>query len=218
MLAALYARNHAPFLGGVALAPGNLKTSRNGRLFIYREEAQEGVSNILHWPGGGSGVTLGPGYDMKERTASQISTDLQAIGISKDIADKVGKAARLEKEKAEAFVAKFKKENPLFNIDEKKEFALLKHVVPDYEKIVKDAIRVDLHQHEFDALVCYAYNVGNISTTAGYINRGEVRQALKVIQSVTTSGGKESKALVARRPREVALYLHGEYGALPKIG
>lgn len=66
--------------------------------------------------------------------------------------------------------------------------------------------------------MCYAYNVGNISTTAGYINHGEVNQALKVIQSVTTSGGKKSKALVARRPREVALYLHGVYGTLPKIG
>ncbi|OCG56623.1 hypothetical protein A9G36_02795 [Gilliamella sp. Choc6-1] len=43
-----------------------LKTSQAGLNFIYLAEARKNVSNKLHWPGQGSGITLGPGYDMKE--------------------------------------------------------------------------------------------------------------------------------------------------------
>ena len=80
-------------------------------------------------------------------------------------------------------------------------------------KIVKDAVLVDLHQHEFDALVSYAYTIGNITQTAGHINRREVRKALDLIGSATRSGNEaKMPALVSRRPREVALYLSGDYG------
>lgn len=215
--AALVARFHSSFQGRGAQHSVHLKTSKNGKLFIYREEAQPGVSNVLHWPTGDSGVTLGPGYDMKERTKEKIIADLKSIGISPEMAAKAAGAAKLKGEQAKEFVAKFNKDNPGFKIDKKEEFALLEHVLPDYERKVLDAVHVELHQHQFDALVSYVYNVGNISQTANYINYGEVRAALKVVQSVITSGGKVSKALVARRPREVALYLYGDYGKLPTI-
>lgn len=216
--AALVARSYSSFQGRGAQPSVHLKTSKNGKLFIYREEAQPGVSNVLHWPTGDSGVTLGPGYDMKGRTKEKIIADLKAIGISPEVAAKVAGAAGRKGEQAKEFVAKFKKDNPDFKIKDKKdEFTLLEHVLPEYERKVRDAIHVELHQHQFDALVSYAYNVGNISLTANHINRGEVRAALKVVQSVITSGGKVSKALVARRPREVALYLYGDYGKLPTI-
>ncbi|MCK7580812.1 MAG: glycoside hydrolase family protein [Chromatiales bacterium] len=76
---------------------------------------------------------------------------------------------------------------------------------------------MDLYQHEFDALVSFAYNVGSIPVTAGHLNRGEVAKAIKVIRSVTTSKGVELPVLVKRREREVALYLYGEYGQPPTI-
>lgn len=215
--AALVARFHSSFQGRGAHQSVHLKTSKNGKLFIYREEAQPDVSNVLHWPTGDSGVTLGPGYDMKERTKEKIIADLKAIGISPEVAAKAAGAAGRKGEQAKEFVAKFKKDNPGFKINKKQEFALLEHVLPEYERKVRDAIHVELHQHQFDALVSYVYNVGSLTQTANYINRGEVRAALKKIQSVITSGGKVSKALVARRPREVALYLYGDYGKLPTI-
>lgn len=154
---------------------------------------------------------------MKERTKEKIITDLKAIGISPEVAAKIAGAAGRKGEQAKEFVAKFNNDNPGFKIDKKEEFALLEYVLPEYERKVRDAIHVELHQHQFDALVSYVYNVGSLTQTANYINRGEVRAALNKIQSVITSGGKVSKALVARRPREVALYLYGDYGKLPTI-
>lgn len=218
MLAALHARAHAPFLGGAALSPRNLKTSENGKLFIYREEAQAGVSNVLHWPGGDSGVTLGPGYDMKGRTKEKIFADLTAIGISKDIAEKVSEAKGLKGKQAEAFVkANVGLIDPKL-IRPKNERALLEHVLPEYEENVRNAVLVDLHHHEFDALVSYSYNIGTILDTGGHINRGEVHLALELIQSSNKSGGKRSEVLVKRRQREIALYRSADYGTLPKIG
>lgn len=89
MQAALRARS-LPAFGGLASSPVHRKTSEQGIAFIYKEEARPNVSNVLHWPGGdNSGVTLGPGYDMGGRTSSEISADLQAIGVSREVADKV---------------------------------------------------------------------------------------------------------------------------------
>lgn len=38
-------------------------------------------SRILHWPKGDSGVTIGRGYDMKDRSTGQILSDLRQAGI-----------------------------------------------------------------------------------------------------------------------------------------
>ena len=224
ILAALVARTHsplfAPLFGGRSASPKQLYTSEKGIEFIYKLEAWPGRSNILHWPGEGSGVTLGPGYDMKERTAQEISTDLQAIGIPKDTANKVAQAARLWGEQAKEFVAKFNKDNPkLVDLDKIKERSLLKHILPAYETRVKRTITIDLYQHQFDALVSFAYNPAGVwPRVANYINRHMVRDALDLINSKTKSKGKVMKGLVDRRQREVALYLHGDYGQLPTIG
>ncbi|MCK7580809.1 MAG: hypothetical protein MZV65_37760 [Chromatiales bacterium] len=92
-----------------------------------------------------------------------------------------------------------------------------RRVVPQYEAKVKEAVRIDLYQHEFDALVGFAYNVGSIPVTGGHLNRGEVGKAIKLIRSVTKSKRVELPVLVKRREREVAPYLYGDYGPLPPI-
>ncbi len=206
-----------PAIRGGASAPVHLKTSAQGIAFIYSLEAAPGRSNILHWPGGdNSGVTLGPGYDMGGRSADEIRADLQAIKISREIADKVAKAAGLKGEQARQFV----KDNarlvdPALRRDQ--EYDLLQRVVPQYETIVRRAVTIDLYQHEFDALVSFAYNVGSISVTAGHLNRGEVNRAIKLIRSVTKSKGLQLAGLVKRREQEVTLYLYGDYGKLLPI-
>ena len=135
-----------------------LKTSEKGLQFIYTREAWSGRSNILHWPGGGSGVTLGPGYDMKERTEESIAKDMQAIGQSADIAKKIAKGAGLKGDDAKKFVKDNNVEgNVLVQLSDKNELELLKLIVPAYEAHVKRRITIDLLQHEFDALVSFAW-------------------------------------------------------------
>ena len=48
----------------------------------------------------------------------------------------------------------------LVKLTPEQEKKLLLHIVPGYEKRVKSALKVDLLQHQFDALVCFAYNSG----------------------------------------------------------
>jgi len=76
-------------VGNFVARPAALAISENGLRFIFRREAQAGVSNHLHWPGGSSGVTLGPGYDMKLRGPSEIAKDMTSIGLTEDIASQI---------------------------------------------------------------------------------------------------------------------------------
>jgi len=40
--------------------------------FTFRNEIQPGRSNRPHWPGGASGLTIGPGYDIGGRTEAEV--------------------------------------------------------------------------------------------------------------------------------------------------
>ncbi len=57
-----------------------------------------------HVPTDSSGVTLGKGYDMKERSATQIETQLKAAGIDAALAKKCGGAAKKVGEGARKWV------------------------------------------------------------------------------------------------------------------
>ena len=216
MGAAMRAQHNPQSQNQGSLHPVHLHTSENGLKFIFTGEAQPGVSNVLHWPGGSSGVTLGPGYDMGGRTALKISVDLQKVGVPKVAAEKAAEAAGLKGVQAAQFV---KNNNGLIKLkDEEQEFALLRRIVPGYEKMVQSAITIDLFQHQFDALVSFAYNPsGRFRRVTGLINQGEVKEALQLINGANTSGGMEMKGLTNRRKREVALYLYNDYGALRHI-
>ena len=61
-------------------------------------------SRILHWPAGASGVTLGRGYDMKERTQSTVTQDLINAGVSRSSALLFAEGARLSGSDAQKFV------------------------------------------------------------------------------------------------------------------
>ena len=60
-----------------------MRTTQAGRRFIFEIEVGPFKTKTahLHWPGGASGVTLGPGYDMKGRKAAAVKADLIAIGV-----------------------------------------------------------------------------------------------------------------------------------------
>lgn len=196
-----------------------LNTSHNGLLFIYTREAWAGRSNVLHWPGGSSGVTLGPGYDMKERTEAAIAKDMQAIGVPAEKAKEIAKGAGLKGDSAKKFAAdNSMKDKELIKLRNEDEFKLLKMVVPAYEAQVRNRITANLLQHEFDALVSFAYNIGSVPPAiANLINRGKIRNALTEMKTRNTSGGKVDKGLIKRRELEVTLYCFGDYGKLSVV-
>lgn len=189
-----------------------LYTSQQGLNFIYNHEALAEVSNRLHWPRGASGVTLGAGYDMKERSAASVVADMQAIGLQPSIAQQISKAAGLANQAAAEFAEHYK---TLVKLSRMQEMQLLRHVVPRYESLVKRMINIDLLQHEFDALVSFAYNPGgHFRTVAHQLNQGHVADAMKTIRSVVTSKGVVFRGLVRRRDHEVSLYLYGHYHSI----
>ncbi len=132
-----------------------MSTSDAGLQFIFHHEALRGVTEHLHWPGGSSGVTLGAGYDMKDRDKTQIAIDLKWIGVPPDVADKASSGAGLTRDTASDFADDHEE---LLSLTEAQQVNLLKKVVPHYEAIVRRNLNAKLLQHEFDALVSFAYD------------------------------------------------------------
>jgi hypothetical protein len=190
----------------------SMSTSAAGLRFIYEHEAQKNVSNHLHWPGGASGVTLGPGYDMKERSAKTIKADLRAIGVDPKTADEVAGAAGLTASSSPT-ASEFVGENAdIVDLNAVQETALLQIISPAYEKIVNRWVHVSLAQHEFDALVSFVYNPGSsFVPVANEINMGRIDAAMAEMNRRVYSGGKFYEGLQRRRADEVNLFLYGAY-------
>jgi hypothetical protein len=188
---------------------GNLHISRAGLGFIFRHEALAGVSNHLHWPGGSSGVTLGPGYDMKARDKHTIVRDMLRIGVSKAIAGKISDGSKLVGPKAEDFADD---NEDLVSLTSIQETALLGVVVPHYESIVRRNVHVHLLHHEFDALVSFVYNPGgSFLPVSQALNNGKVSDAMRIIKGRIVTGGHKSHGLLFRRVHEIQLFQHGAY-------
>ncbi len=73
----------------------------------WEAEGMEGGpyhSRKLHVPTGSSGLTLGRGYDMKERSSASIAQDLVDAGVSPDTAALISQAAGLTGAAARQFI------------------------------------------------------------------------------------------------------------------
>ena len=151
----IYNPSHAPSPSESSRAPSATKTSLQGSGFIERHEEQKGVSNHLHWPGGASGVTLGPGYDMRDRSRAEIEQKLRDIGVDSSVVSRVAAGAGLRGEAAKRFA---KDNRNLVDLTDGQQRRLLQVNLPSYEAIVRRGTHVYLTQNEFDALVSYAYN------------------------------------------------------------
>lgn len=186
-----------------------MKLSESGIQALFKLESLRGVSNHLHWPGGKSGVTLGAGYDMLERTQSEIKQKLISIGIDATSAAKAAEGATKSHKDASDFAVQNKN---LIDLTRQQETDLLRLTVPHYETLIKNRITVPLTQYEFDALVSFAYNSGGVlNKVTNDINNGNVGDAMAMIKKIIYSGGKVFKGLVNRRNSEVKLYLEGIY-------
>ncbi len=92
-----------------------------GRDTFEAEIGREGTryfSRIIHWPSGrGSGVTLGPGYDMGQRSAKSIVHDLTRAGVPSRDALFFSYAAGLRGPAAQSFVAQHRNASPTISAE-----------------------------------------------------------------------------------------------------
>ena len=96
-------------------------------------------------------------------------------------------------------------------ITKEKAIELLKSDLRRFENTVNKSIKVTLKQHEFDALVSLAFNIGtnafSKSTLVKKINAGANIKEIEIEwKKWRKGGGKVLPVLVRRREREVKMY------------
>lgn len=62
------------------------------------------MSRVLHVPSSTSGLTIGRGYDMKEKSAQKIINDLVEAGVDEEHAKLLGEASGLSGDEAKIFI------------------------------------------------------------------------------------------------------------------
>lgn len=89
--------------------------------------------------------------------------------------------------------------------------ARLRKEIVGYEMGVEAACRVPPNQNQFDALVCFAFNVGVAGMTKSSVikahNREDYQAAARAFGLWNKAGGKVWPGLTRRRAAEAALYL-----------
>lgn len=85
---------------------------------------------------------------------------------------------------------------------------LFSTVLPTYEKIVNNKIKVALTQNQFDALVSHTYNTGGSDTLFSLINKNANSGAIRkwFTEKYITAGGKVLNGLIRRRKAEADLF------------
>ena len=96
-------------------------------------------------------------------------------------------------------------------IDEKHASLLLEAMLNPYEKAVDSYCRDDINQNQFDALVSFAYNLGNSALKSStLLKKANANPNDKTIRNEFLkwrfAGGKELKGLINRRKDESELY------------
>lgn len=94
-----------------------------------------------HWPGGVSGVTIGPGYDMGHRSETEVYNDLIAAGVPATSADVLKKGAGKTGGPAGTWTSANKDTIPAISNDSSR--ALFKHVYPKYVTSTKNVVTND---------------------------------------------------------------------------
>lgn len=88
--------------------------------------------------------------------------------------------------------------------------SMLIHELQEYCNDVDIAVKVDLKQNEFDALVSWTYNLGptnlNSSTMLRVLNEGKHDDVPTQIKRWNKAGGEVLKGLVRRRNAEALMF------------
>jgi lysozyme len=100
------------------------------------------------------------------------------------------------------------KEGDQINKDEAEH--LLAEEMPEYEGYINDMVEVPLDQCQFDALVCWVYNLGptnfRSSTLLTVLNQERYNDVPREIKRWNKAGGEILKGLVRRREAEALLF------------
>lgn len=93
--------------------------------------------------------------------------------------------------------------------------ALLRLDVERFEKCLNEYVKVQISQNQFDALVCFAFNVGcqnfKTSTLLKYLNTKDFIRAADELKRWIYCNHIVSQGLYNRRMRERNLFITGEY-------
>jgi hypothetical protein len=144
--------------------------------FTYHQEiGHQGQSLVPHYPGGRSGVTIGPGYDMGQRSPQEIYNDLTSAGIDAETAYSLIDAAHKTGTDAGSWIA----QRGGIIITEEQQRALFENVlVPQYEERTKTQLNEFLNTYDgvsdeisWDTLSAkqreilfdYVYNTGSLT-------------------------------------------------------
>ncbi|MGI8490857.1 calcium-binding protein [Pectobacterium sp. S5] len=151
-------------------------------------------SRVIHWPRKAkSGVTLGRGYDMGERTKGEIYSDMLRIGIGSEKANLIAKGAGLKAGAAETFVKEYKEKIGM--ITHQQQIALFNMVYVGYIEIAKkryarysanvpDRVNWDeLHPAIRDILIDLAYQGFAGETTIPVAAKNDIDLLIKKIES-----------------------------------
>lgn len=121
-------------LAVTAPVPTTLAVTRGGLTRLG--EGSDSQTKYIHWPNtAASGVTLGKGYDIGNRTTQQVKDELTAAGMSLDQATKISAGATLKGADAEAFVSEHKTE--IGEIDKDVQSELLDTLMVEYGEKAK---------------------------------------------------------------------------------
>ena len=107
-------------------------------LITWEAEGNEGGrfhSRVLHVPSNASGLTIGRGYDMKNRSTTEVRKDLVKAGVDASKAAIISKAGGLSGKLAEQFI--IDKDLLDFEISADSQLKLFKDVYSDYVATVK---------------------------------------------------------------------------------
>lgn len=117
----LYPNFHPLYRGGscVDVTPPQLTVRFGQRTFDAEGTEQPGryFSREIHWPGGSSGVTIGRGYDMGQRTRLQVQRELSYAGMNAASAEALSMAAGYRGAAAERFVSEYRGYLPGISLD-----------------------------------------------------------------------------------------------------
>ena len=95
-------------------------------------------------------------------------------------------------------------------ITEEEAEEMLVEELPEYQDYVRNSCNVLLQQHEFDALVCWTYNLGptnlNSSTMLRKLNNGDSNEVPFQMKRWDMAGGKTLLGLSRRRNAEALLF------------
>lgn len=99
-------------------------------------------------------------------------------------------------------------------ISKDRAYSLMKNVLGKFEEGISNLVKVKLNQNQFDALVCFTYNVGlgNLgkSSLLRLLNDNKCDLASQEFPKWSKAGGKTLEGLVKRRNAEQTLFLKSE--------